>query len=48
MSLLAHFLSGGIDSSLVTAIAQEVNNSQINTFSIGFEDKNTMKANMQK
>ena len=32
------FLSGGTDSSLVTAIAQEVNNSQINTFSIGFKE----------
>ena len=33
------FLSGGIDSSIVTAVAQEVNNSAINTFSIGFDDK---------
>ena len=33
------FLSGGIDSSVVTAIAQEVNYSRINTFSIGFDDK---------
>ena len=33
------FLSGGIDSSIVAAVAQEVNNSAINTFSIGFDDK---------
>ena len=33
------FLSGGIDSSLVTAVAQEINSSTINTFSIGFDDK---------
>ncbi len=32
------FLSGGVDSSLVSAIAQKVSNKQISTFSIGFED----------
>lgn len=32
------FLSGGTDSSIITAIAQEVNNSPINTFSIGFKE----------
>ncbi len=32
------FLSGGIDSSLVTAIASKVHNQKLNTFSIGFKD----------
>ena len=34
------FLSGGIDSSLITAKAQEVSNKKIKTFSIGNENKN--------
>ncbi|MDD3878144.1 MAG: asparagine synthase (glutamine-hydrolyzing) [Bacteroidales bacterium] len=32
------FLSGGIDSSLVSAIANEVSNSPLHTFSVGFEE----------
>lgn len=33
------FLSGGIDSSLVTAVAKSIVGASLNTFSIGFEDK---------
>lgn len=33
------FLSGGIDSSLVSAVLQKNNTQQIKTFTIGFEDK---------
>ena len=32
------FLSGGIDSSLITSIAQKVSKNKISSFSIGFED----------
>lgn len=35
---LGTFLSGGIDSSLVTAVASKISNTKVNTFSIGFED----------
>lgn len=42
------FLSGGFDSSLVTAIVQANRSKQINTFSIGFEDKELNEAPFAK
>lgn len=42
------FLSGGIDSSLVTAIAQKFSNKPINTFSIGFKDEKHNESNFAK
>jgi len=38
------FLSGGIDSSLVTALLQKNNSKQLQTFTIGFEDKQLNEA----
>ena len=32
------FLSGGIDSALVTSIASQISKKQINTFTIGFKE----------
>jgi asparagine synthase (glutamine-hydrolysing) len=42
------FLSGGIDSSLVTASAVKLAGGQINTFSIGFEDQRYNEASYAK
>ena len=36
---LGSFLSGGIDSSLITGILQRLSSSKIDTFSIGYEEK---------
>tara|TARA_R110000822_G_scaffold308909_2_gene437452 strand:+ start:6224 stop:8056 length:1833 start_codon:yes stop_codon:yes gene_type:complete len=36
---LGSFLSGGIDSALVTSIASNISNEKVNTFSIGFSDQ---------
>ncbi|SFV53026.1 Asparagine synthetase [glutamine-hydrolyzing] [hydrothermal vent metagenome] len=42
------FLSGGIDSSLVSSIMQQSTTGQIKTFTIGFEDKNYNEAGFAK
>ena len=41
------FLSGGIDSSLITSIASKINH-RIETFTIGFEEKNFDESNYAK
>lgn len=45
---LGSFLSGGVDSSLITALMQETSKSPINTFSIGFDDHAFNEANYAK
>jgi asparagine synthase (glutamine-hydrolysing) len=42
------FLSGGIDSSVVTAIAQSVSEAPLNTFSISFDDQKHNEAEFAK
>ena len=36
---IGSFLSGGVDSSLITSIMKEYSDTKINTYTIGFEDK---------
>jgi len=45
---LGVFLSGGIDSSLVTALMQKTSMKQIKTFSVGFHDKKFNEAHFAK
>jgi asparagine synthase (glutamine-hydrolysing) len=37
---ISFYLSGGLDSSLITGIAARISNQSLNTFSIGFDDSN--------
>ena len=45
---LGTFLSGGIDSSLITALLQSENSNKIKHFTIGFEDANFDEAHYAK
>lgn len=45
---LGTFLSGGVDSSLITALLQSENSKKIKTFTIGFEDANFDEAHYAK
>jgi asparagine synthase (glutamine-hydrolysing) len=45
---IGSFLSGGIDSSLVSAVMQKNSNTPINTFTIGFEEKKYNEASYAK
>ena len=45
---IGSFLSGGIDSSLITALMQENSHSRVNTFSIGFQETEFNEAGFAK
>lgn len=45
---LGTFLSGGIDSSTITALAQELSEKPVNTFSIGFKDSKYNESHFAK